>query len=328
MGSPEYNVDDLERQLLAHPSETSWATADDVARLSLESLLEDQRLVRTMPSRGVLRFSGEGVKQSTAPLPDVIRALRHFQRLTTAIAAADEGDIKLGKQPSAAVDRNTRLLVSGSPGQGSLVFELAPEMPPTREVSSLDGPLPLFVSEGQYDQQIDKAIDSAIELMDEGSRVPIDPAGSEFLSRLSTLGPRAASSVRDFAKALAGASFDADVEWRQPNRPTRRVHLTSSKAELIAQVIETAELDIDEVDIEGVVLTVSTVQKQAWLIERGVDDLVSVRHGQLPPSQTLGIATGERIRIHAQMRTTVSNTGVTRTVYEAQGIERIPDEDQ
>ena len=203
------------------------------------------------------------------------------------------------------------------------MFELAPEMPPTREVAPSDGAIPLFVADDQYDQQIDKAVDSAIELMDEGSRVPPNPAGSEFLSQVSALGPRAASSIRDFTKALAGASFDADVEWRQPNRPTRRVHLTSSTAGLIAQVIEAAELDVDDVVIDGVVLTVSTVQKQAWLIQRGPDDLVSVRHGHLPSSQTLGIATGERIRIQAQMRTTVSNTGVSRTVYEAQGVERI-----
>jgi hypothetical protein len=127
--------------------------------------------------------------------------------------------------------------------------------------------------------------------------------------------------VRDFTRQLHRSGFDIDVEWRQPNRPTRRVHLAAGAAGLIAAAIESSQLDVEEVVIEGVVLTVSTVRSQEWLIEQTDGEHVSIKHSGLPHEQAVGIATGDRVRITAQLKTVTSNAGVTKATYEALSVE-------
>ena len=132
-----------------------------------------------------------------------------------------------------------------------------------------------------------------------------------------------ASSVRDFTRGLHRYGFDLDLEWRQPRRPTHRVHLSAGSADQLARAIEASELDIEEVTIEGRVLTVSTVQSQEWLMEQADGTHVAIKHSQLPYEQTSGIATDMWVRIIAQMKTSVSNAGVTRVTYEATSVERL-----
>ncbi|OSC32061.1 hypothetical protein B8W69_02900 [Mycobacterium vulneris] len=91
-------------------------------------------------------------------------------------------------------------------------------------------------------------------------------------------------------------------------------------------MIEQSSLDVQPVAIEGTVLTVSTVQNQQWLIEKSDGSTVPIKHSNLPHDQTFGIATGARLRILAEMKTSVSNAGVTKTTYEATHVEKINDE--
>lgn len=325
MASSKHDIRDLERRLMAATSApATWQTPDDVSRMSFEAMTADLSLIRTLPSTGVLRFSGGGVPDSTAPLSEITRALQHFQRLTTAIAAAGEGDKELGKQASVNVQRKSRLMIAGSPGRGSLLFDLTPETLPAEEISDgPDGAVSMFREPPDDDQQIDHAVSAVIDLIALGNALPPELTGSRFTDEITALGPRAAACMRDFTRTVHRNQFDVDVEWRQPHRPTARVHLGTASAELIARAIELSESDTQVVVIEGSVLTVSTVQRQAWLIEPSDGEPVAVRHSDVPHEQTIGIATHDLVRITAVMKTSVSTAGVSKTTYEATQVERI-----
>ncbi|KUI17396.1 hypothetical protein AU191_08785 [Mycolicibacterium acapulense] len=294
--------------------------------MSFDALAASLSIIRTLPSSGVLRFSGDGVPHSAAPLSEVTRALHHFQRLTTAIVAAEADDKELGKQASVAVQRKSRLLIAGSPGQGSVVFNIVPEMRPAEEVGDgPDGAVSMFRDAKDDDQQVDRAVGEAINLISMGNDLPPDLMGSPFIDGIVNLGPRTAACMRDFTRTIHRSQFDVDLEWRQPARPTARVHLGAAKADLIAQAIERSEIDTQPVTIEGRVLTVSMVESQQWLIEPNEGQPIAVKHAALPPEQTVGIATNDRVRITAQMKTSVTTAGVAKTTYDATRVERISD---
>ncbi|MGB3476403.1 MAG: hypothetical protein WBA69_16640 [Mycobacterium sp.] len=327
MASNDPSLEDLERLIMASASgPVGWQTPGDVSRMSFEALAADLSIVRALPSLGVLRFSGVGVMHSAAPLSEVTRALHHFQRLTTAIAAAEDGDKELGKQASAAVSRRSRLMIAGSPGQGSLVFDLMPESSPADEVG--DGPqgaVSMFREPSDDDQQIDHAVVEAINLLTKGNDLSPELTGSDFIDGIVELGPRTAACMRDFTRTVHRSQFDVDVEWRQPQRATARVHVGAGRADLIARAIELSKSDTQPVVIEGRVLTVSTVQSQQWLIEPSDGDPVAIKHAGIPHEQTVGIATYDRVRITAQMKTSVTTAGVSKTTYEGLTVERLAD---
>ncbi|TQR82627.1 hypothetical protein D8S82_31035 [Mycobacterium hodleri] len=327
MASDERTIKDIEDIIVRASAgrEPTWQTADDVARISFESLVTDDEIARTLPSLGMLRLSGPGVSLHSAPLSDVTRILQGLQRVATAVAAAGVGDMELGRQASSSVTTRTRLLIAGSPAPGSLVFNLSPETAAVEEVRDPAGAVSMFREKSDDDQEIDKAMSRAIDVIGAGIELPAVTDGSEFLSDLAELGPRVASSIRDFARGLHRYGFDLDLEWRQPRRPTHRVHLATYSADRIASVIESSHLDVDPVTIEGRILTVSTVQNQEWLIEQTDGTHVSIKHSDLPYDQTVGIATDTRVRIEAQMKTSVSNAGVTKVTYEATSVQRLDD---
>jgi hypothetical protein len=135
------------------------------------------------------------------------------------------------------------------------------------------------------------------------------------------MGPRTASAVRDLVKTLERAAFDIDTDWKQPSRSTRRVSITAQAAAQMAYVVEHANLDEQPVVIVGEYLTVSAVS--AWVIQQDDGDAVTVQLGRIHPSQTRGLAVGERIRVQAIMKTETAPGGNTKTTYTALSFERL-----
>jgi hypothetical protein len=161
----------------------------------------------------------------------------------------------------------------------------------------------------------------AIDVFTAGYDIGPEPEKSAFVHQLGDLGPRTASAVRDLAKTLDRAEFDVEINWKQPSRPTRRVTVTASTARHMADVVEYANLDEQPVVISGEYLTVSAVS--SWVIQQDDGDPVTVKLGRVDPSQTRGLAVGERIRVQAIMKTETTPGGNTRTTYTAQSFERL-----
>lgn len=80
-----------------------WSTPDDLTRTGIEALMDADPLGRTLGSEGNNRIGGDGVTGSAARATEVARVMTGFQRLATAVGAAQTGDKALGKKANAHV---------------------------------------------------------------------------------------------------------------------------------------------------------------------------------------------------------------------------------
>ncbi|GAA2085532.1 hypothetical protein GCM10009840_23360 [Pseudolysinimonas kribbensis] len=96
-----------------------------------------------------------------------------------------------------------------------------------------------------------------------------------FIERVREGGPRLATAVRKFAKAIESADFDVDLEWREPNTATRRATFTQHDARLVRHLVVSRELEVDTQEVTGRLITLS--EKTAWQLAVGSDDETIVR---------------------------------------------------
>lgn len=324
MTSPDEELDRLQEALLAATADPEfaatlpeWTTAADLSRIGIESMRDREPIGRTLGSEGSIRISGDGVTGSAARVTEVARVMTGLQRLATAVGAAQAGDKALGRKPNADIKRRTELLLTTAPAPGSIILTFMPAVAPADEA----GPAGMLDEFETDDQMLDTAVGAAIDVFTAGNDIGPEPEQSAFVHQLGDMGPRTASAVRDLAKTLDRADFDVDIDWRQPSRATRRVSVTARAARHMAYVVEHANLDEQPVVVTGEYLTVSAVS--AWVIQQDDGDPVTVKLGRIDPSQTRGLAVGERIRVRAIMKTETTPGGNTKTTYTAQSFDRL-----
>lgn len=325
MAIPEQELDRMQAALLAAMDDPDvaatvpdWSSPDDLTRTGIETLMDADPLGRSLSSEGNIRITGDGVTTSAARVTEVARVMTGFQRLATAIGAAQAGDKALGKKANAHVRRHTELLLTTAPAPGSIILTFTPVVTPADEAGEQPGMLNEFETD---DQMLDNAVGAAIDVFMAGNDIGPDPEQSAFVQQLGDMGPRTASAIRDLAKTLQRADFDVDIDWKQPQRATKRVSVTARSAAHMADVVEHSNLDEQPVLIVGEYLTVSAVS--AWVIQQDDGDPVTVKLGRIDPRQTRGLAVGERIRVQAIMKTETTPGGNTKTAYTAQSFERL-----
>jgi hypothetical protein len=294
-----------------------------LSRISVEALIADDTLGRTLPSRGNIRLSGDGVTGASARVSEVARVMAGFQRLATAVGAAQQGDKALGRQPNADVRRRTDLLLKASPGPGSIILTLTPATSPITETGHAGGKVGMFAELETDDQLLDTAIGAAIDVFSAGNDIGSRPAQSRFVQQLAEMGPRTASALRDLSKTLDRAGFDVEIDWQQPSRATRRVTVSAAAAAYIAATVENANLDEQPVQIIGEYLTVSAVS--SWLIQQDDGDTVTVKLGEISKDDTRGLAVGDRVAIDAVMKVETTPGGAVKTTYTAHAVHRLGD---
>jgi hypothetical protein len=326
MTTSEDDIDRMQAAILAAVTDddtSAWSTPDDLSRISVEALIADDTLGRTLPSRGNIRLSGDGVTGASARVSEVARVMAGFQRLATAVGAAQQGDKALGRQPNADVRRRTDLLLKASPGPGSIILTLTPATSPITETGHAGGKVGMFAELETDDQLLDTAIGAAIDVFSAGNDIGSRPAQSRFVQQLAEMGPRTASALRDLSKTLDRAGFDVEIDWQQPSRATRRVTVSAAAAAYIAATVENANLDEQPVQIIGEYLTVSAVS--SWLIQQDDGDTVTVKLGEISKDDTRGLAVGDRVAIDAVMKVETTPGGAVKTTYTAHAVHRLGD---
>ncbi|BBZ12295.1 hypothetical protein [Mycobacterium branderi] len=327
MTTSEDDLDRMQAAILAAMADDdtpTWSTPDDLSRISVEALIADDTLGRTLPSRGNIRISGDGVTGASARVSEVARVMAGFQRLATAVGAAQQGDKALGRQPNADVRRRTDLLLKASPGPGSIILTLTPAISPITETGHGGGKVGMFAELETDDQLLDTAIGAAIDVFSAGNDIGPSPAQSRFVQQLAEMGPRTASALRDLSKTLDRGGFDVEIDWQQPSRATRRVTVSSTAAAYIAATVENANLDEQPVQIIGEYLTVSAVS--SWLIQQDDGETVTVKLGRIGKDQARGLAVGDRVRIDALMKVETTPGGAVKTTYTAQAVRNLNNE--
>ncbi|HEY4237425.1 MAG TPA: hypothetical protein VGM45_08830 [Gaiellaceae bacterium] len=136
-----------------------------------------------------------------------------------------------------------------------------------------------------------------------------------FVERVREGGPRLASAVRTFARAIESAEFDLDLEWREPNQATRRATFTRQDAGVVRHLVVSRELEVELQDLVGTLITLSTTR--AWQLSVGQDSVLTVDASNLEPASAQALHLGERVTIRARAIQHALPGGGTSTTFEA-----------
>lgn len=291
-----------------------WHDADDLARMSIESLRAENGLLRRDASSGSLRLTGSGIAGHTGALDGIAEALRHFQRLVLATGLAAQGHTSLRGQPPSDVVAKTRLSLNGSPLQGSLVLQIVPAMSPTDELAP-DGQASLFGDEQTEPQLVDTAMKDALGLLDDGRRLGPDADTSDFLARIRQYGPRVATTLRDFSTGLVKSGFEPDLTWTQPRQPRLRTRLSTAELVHIGELIASRELELEPTTVRGVLRTVSEIS--AWQLEIDEGEIVKIDSKKIPVASTETLRTGMMISVDVTVTEETGPAGEVTPRYTA-----------
>ena len=259
--------------------EAEWQDADDLARMSIETLRAEHGLLRRDASSGSLRLTGPGITIHSGAIDGIADTLRNFQRLVLATGLAVKGHKSLRGQPPADVVSKTRLNLNGSPLPGSLILQIVPTTLPADEISP-DGQVGLFGDDNAEPQLIDTAMKRALGLLEDGRRLGPDADTSDFLARIREYGPRVATTLRDFSTGLVKSGFEPDLTWSQPRQARLRTRLSTAELAHIGELIASRELELEPTTIRGIVRTVSEIS--AWQLEIEDGEIVKTLVGAMP----------------------------------------------
>lgn len=275
-----------------------WSSAEDLARLSIDRMATVDDIGRARRSNGHLRLTGEGVSGHTAAMDDVGLLMTRWQKLVTSIGGAHRGFRGLRGRMSADVVRSTRLLLTSGSLPGSVMLDFSPQLSPGDELHP-DGNVPAL---GDTEPLVDVAVGESLSILSAAVDLGPDADGSTFLETLSTLGPRAASALTEMAKSVSDGSFDLEVEWREPNRPTRRTQFGSEDARRLQALVASRKLDSEPETLTGEIHTITDISTIHLALDSG--EMVPIKPGKITHDDLRLIAHGDRVRISVDVKMT------------------------
>ena len=294
--------------------EAEWQDADDLARMSIETLRAEHGLLRRDASSGSLRLTGPGITIHSGAIDGIADTLRNFQRLVLATGLAVKGHKSLRGQPPADVVSKTRLNLNGSPLPGSLILQIVPTTLPADEISP-DGQVGLFGDDNAEPQLIDTAMKRALGLLEDGRRLGPDADTSDFLARIREYGPRVATTLRDFSTGLVKSGFEPDLTWSQPRQAPLRTRLYTAELAHIGELIASRELELEPTTIRGIVRTVSEIS--AWQLEIEDGEIVKIDAKKIPAANTATLRTGMSVSVDVSVTEETGPAGEVKPKYTA-----------
>lgn len=294
--------------------EAEWQDADDLARMSIESLRAEHGVLRRDASSGALRLTGPGIAIHSGAIDGIADTLRSFQRLVLATGLAAKGHKSLRGQPPSDVVAKTRLNLNGSPLPGSLILQIVPATSPTDEISS-DGQVGLFGDDNAEPQLVDTAMKRALGLLEDGRRLGPDADTSAFLARIREYGPRVATTLRDFSTGLVKSGFEPDLTWSQPRQARLRTRLSTSELAHIGELIASRELELEPTTIRGILRTVSEIS--AWQLEIEEGEIVKIDAKKIPTANTATLRTGMSVSVDVAVTEETGPAGEVKPKYTA-----------
>ncbi|MFC4905461.1 hypothetical protein [Kocuria oceani] len=305
-------------ELLTQDNAPDWDSAEDLGRISTNAMVASMGSPRER-STGVLRFFGEGINGHAGSMQAIGLAMANWQKLVTSIAAARQGHKGLRGRLPAAIENAAMLDLQASPTFGSLVLTFAPRTSPADELDDADV-LPTFDKPDM--QVVDQAVVTALELIREGvANGPDLDEDSGWISDLSELGPRAATALASWAKHSADCSFDVDLKWSQPQKPTQRVRMTKADATWIASAISSKNLEESTETMTGDIVTIS--DRSNLQIEVSDGETVNVKPGKINHDDLAPLRHGDRVEITASVEFTSLPGDEPRAAYTGESIRKL-----
>ncbi|MFZ4841128.1 hypothetical protein [Mycetocola saprophilus] len=304
-----FDWEQFKKGLIGKPD---WQDADDLTRLSIESLRAERGGLRRDMSSGSLRLTGAGITGHSGALDGVAEAMRNFQRLILATGLSSTGHTTLRGQPPTDIVAKTRLNLNGAPLPGSLVLQIIPAMSPADEIAP-DGQAEFF--NDHETQLVDTAMKDALTLLEDGRQLGPDADTSDFLSRVQAYGPRVATTLRDFSLSLVKFDFEPDLTWSQPRQPRLRTRLNASELAHISELIASRKLEREPTTVRGVLRTVSEIS--AWQVEIDGGEIVRIDAKQIGPEETATLRTGMTVAVEVSVTEETGPAGEGAANYSA-----------
>lgn len=259
------------------PDNLPDVTEDDILDLPRRSIekfaarqLDD---VRKLGSHGHIRLHGSSIIDHSVALDTAGNILSFLQKAVTNFGAALKGKKTLQGAIPGSISQLTQLKLTSSPLPGSIVFTLTPEASGYDELY----PQPaLFKNEKS--PLADLSVKGILELLSQIDTSSPD-ASDEFVSSLNNLGPRFTQSFGELLGELSANQMNAEVVWSEPGNKTQRINLNYDAAGYARRLITTFKLDIEVMELEGVLRTLSDYTKLHLQTDDG--EVVPIDQGEI-----------------------------------------------
>lgn len=251
-------------------------------------------------STGIIHITGPCILGNSAPVKAVGNLLTSVQSAIDAIGASIMGNRSAGGSIPSAIAGRTQMSLIASPMPGSVVIRVAPSL--ARKADLYPEGQGLFDLEDELDAQplADQAFIEFSNLIDELQED--DPDDSDFVEHLTDLGPRVATAMKNFCETVDKGILDLQLEWTEPNERTETARISHSHAKRAAKVITRANIENEEVAIEGLLLTVTQSEKDKLRIQKDDGREIVVAFGDISPATIYPLHTGQRVRVLAERR--------------------------
>lgn len=288
----------------------------DASLASVNAFIREHTKDAKPASLGVIHITGPSIVENSAPVKSVGGLLTSIQGAIDAIGASLRGIRSSHGAVPAIVSGRTQMSLIASPMPGSVVIQVAPTLDKMADLYP-DGP-GLFDVEEEIGARplADLAFSEFSALIRELEQTTPDDA--IFIDRLSDLGPRVASTMREFCESVDKGALDVEFEWREPGRNSETSSISHTQAKRAAKVIDDANIENEEVIIEGILLTVTTSNKDKLRILEDTGREVMITIGGISPASLFTLHTGERVIAQAERR--ISNRPGGRKVEKLIGV--------
>lgn len=307
----------------------SYVLPEDLNELSVSSLrafIDQSYLQHSRESSALIHITGPSVIGHSAPLRSVGDFMTQLQSTFEAVGASIEGFRALSGSIPSKIAKRTELALVASPLPGSVVLEVAPSIPRVEDFRP-EGEQALFDVETTIDAKTlaDCAFEEFSSLLSDLSCET--PDQDAFVKHLAELGPRVASNVQSLCETVDRSQIDVDFEWREPSKERKTISVSHSFAKFAASVIQDAQVNVEQVHIEGVLLTVTTSEKDHLRIKedigRGLSKDTVLPIGDIPPEQLYGLQPGDKVAVDAERQLFIRAGGRSHQKLVGVGINKI-----
>jgi hypothetical protein len=271
---------------------------DELARQGMRAHLQEiGALVPPDRPEVAVRLHGPGVPGHEIPVREVSGILGSIQEAIASIGQALRNETTTRGAIQASIQRATELLMSPVLSSGSVVFHLtaAGERLNGNEATELTG----------TDTLVDAAMAELFAVFEQSEGQQLDSA--TLARELRRLGPRTAKHLSDLVKQVTDDQIDIDLSWRNPRGRRRDASLQRQAALTLGQAIDRNRIEVQKVQLTGLLVTISSVAKAELLTDSGERIKMSVDTAAAP---ALGPFYNHRVTVHVEQTTTWStNTG-------------------
>jgi hypothetical protein len=263
-----------------------------------------------------VRMHGPGVPAHDIPVREAAGILSPLQEAVAAIGQALVRKATASGRINADVLHATELRLSPVLRPGSVVFHLTG---PGEDVSGAEVP-ELTGTE----TLADAAIRQLFTLIGQAEKTTEIEAAGRLAHELRRFGSRTAKHLTDLTSRIVEDEIDIDLTWRTPLGRFHRAALQRRSAETIQAAIRLNEVEIVEVELAGILVTVSMTKKAELRIQELGNVALDV-HDQL--ATKLGNYFNKQVVVAAEQTTRwLINTGAEKRSYRMLGI-RLADAD-